>query len=76
VLTRTVAQKLFGTENPFGQSLPVDNDAYIQVTGVMEDVPPNSQFNFNGLISMATMRNMRSDIFGARGYVDFYTYLH
>ena len=41
----------------------------------MEDVPPNSQINFNGLISMSTERKYRSDIFDEWGYVDFYTYL-
>lgn len=75
VLTKTVAQKFFGDGNPVGQSLRVDNQSNFMVTGVMEDVPPNSQFTFNGLISMATARNQRSDIFSMWGYVDFYTYL-
>src|SRR6516225_11188459 len=75
VLTKTVAQKLFGAENPVGQSVRVDNDDYFKITGVMEDILPNSQFTFNGLISMSTMRNIRPDIFSAWGYVDFYTYL-
>jgi len=75
VLTRTVAQKFFGNENPVGQSLRVENRDNYMVTGVMEDVPPNSQFTFNGLISMSTARSQRSDIFGWWGYVDFYTYV-
>ena len=75
VLTRTVAQKFFGTGNPVGQSLHVDNQINFMVTGVMEDVPPNSQFTFNGLISMTTEKKYRSEIFGWWGYVDFYTYV-
>lgn len=75
VLTRSVAQKFFGNENPVGQVLRVDNRDNFVVTGVMEDVPPNSQFTFNGLISMTTMRKMRPEIFDWWGYVDFYTYL-
>ena len=75
VLTRTVAKKIFGDGNPVGQTLRADNAVNLVVTGVMEDVPPNSQFTFNGLISMATSRNQRSDIFDMWGYVDFYTYL-
>jgi putative ABC transport system permease protein len=75
VLTKSVAKKFFGDENPLGQSLRVDNDDYFRVTGVMEDVPPNSQFTFNGLVSMSTMRRIRPDIFNYWGYVDFYTYL-
>ncbi|HEV3251469.1 MAG TPA: ABC transporter permease, partial [Puia sp.] len=75
VLTKTVAQKFFGNGNPVGQSLRVDNQDMFLVTGVMEDIPPNSQFTFNGLISMATAKKQRPDIFDAWGYVDFYTYL-
>lgn len=75
VLTKTVAQKFFGNENPVGKALRFDNQGNFMVTGVMEDVPPNSQFTFNGLISMTTMRKFRSEIFGWWGYVDFYTYL-
>ena len=75
VLTKTVAQKFFGKGNPVGQSLRVDNQDNYLVTGVMEDIPPNSQFTFNGLISMATAIKQRSDIFDMWGYVDFYTYL-
>jgi putative ABC transport system permease protein len=75
VLTRSVAQKFFGNENPVGQSLRVDNQDSYQVTGVMEDVPSNSQFTFNGLISMTTARKQRSEIFDWWGYVDFYTYV-
>jgi len=75
VLTRSVAEKFFGNANPVGQTLRADNQVNFLVTGVMQDVPSNSQFNFNGLISMATEREQRSDIFGFWGYVDFYSYL-
>ena len=75
VLTRSVAEKIFGKTNPVGQILRADNQENLQVTGVMEDVPGNSQFTFNGLISMSTMRQQRSDIFNNWGYVDFYTYI-
>jgi putative ABC transport system permease protein len=75
VLTRKIAQRFFGDTNPVGQSLKVDNGDNYMITGVMEDVPPNSQFTFNGLISMITEKKQRSDIFDMWGYVDFYTYL-
>ncbi|RYY57466.1 MAG: ABC transporter permease [Chitinophagaceae bacterium] len=75
VLTKSVAAKFFGDENPVGKSFLVDNDINVQVTGVMEDVPANSQFTFNGLVSMATARKFRTEMFGWWGYVDFYTYI-
>jgi putative ABC transport system permease protein len=75
VLTRSVAEKFFGSANPLGQSLRVDNQDNYSVTGVMEDVPANSQFTFTGLISMATARKQQGPVFDQWGYVDFYTYV-
>jgi putative ABC transport system permease protein len=75
VLTQSTARKYFGDRNPIGQTLRVENQESLTVTGLMEDVPSNSHFTFNGLISMSTFRKWRSEIFGWWGYVDFYTYL-
>ncbi|MET0634565.1 MAG: ABC transporter permease [Chitinophagaceae bacterium] len=75
VLTRTIAEKYFGKEEAVGQTIRVNNRDNLLVTGVIEDVPANSQFTFNGLISMSTMRSQRAEIFDYWGYVDFYTYL-
>ena len=74
VLTQAMAKKYFGNESPLGQVLKVENDIVFTVTGVMEDVPSNSHFSFDGLISMSTFKNWRPEIFDAWGYVDFYTY--
>ena len=75
VLTQKVAEIFFGHDNAVGKTLRVDNGFNFTVTGVVADVPPNSQISFNGLISMSTFRNFREDIFHQWGYVDFYTYL-
>jgi putative ABC transport system permease protein len=74
VLTKSTAEKYFGNTTAVGKSLRVNNNEIFQVTGVMEDVPSNSHFNFNGLISMTTFRKWRAEIFDWWGYVDFYTY--
>ncbi|MEX8547851.1 MAG: ABC transporter permease [Mucilaginibacter sp.] len=74
VLTQKVAEKFFGNNNALGKIFRVNNELSFTVTGVVADVPVNSQITFNGLISMSTAKKMRSDIFGWWGYVDFYTY--
>ncbi|MEQ8906935.1 ABC transporter permease [Ekhidna sp.] len=73
VLTKTLAEKYFGDENPIGETIIMDNDEPYEVTGVIE-IPTNSHFSFNGLVSMSTFRKSRPQIFTAWGYVDFYTY--
>ncbi|WP_158825673.1 ABC transporter permease [Mucilaginibacter lacusdianchii] len=74
VLTQQVAQKFFGNKNAVGQTLKVNNSESFTVTGVVQDVPANSQITFNGLISMSTARKWQADVFNMWGYVDFYTY--
>ena len=73
VLTKELAKKYFGDENPVGKTIIMDNEDPFEVTAVVE-IPTNSHFFFNGLISMSTFVNRRSNIFDAWGYVDFYTY--
>ncbi|MEZ4945486.1 MAG: FtsX-like permease family protein [Cyclobacteriaceae bacterium] len=80
VLTETTARKYFGDEDPMGKTLkgsdsPGRGDAGdYTVTAVIEDLPSNSHFKFNALLSLSTFKIARPDIFDAWGYVDFYTY--
>lgn len=75
VLTKALADKYFGNENPIGKVIVMDNqdDYLFEVTAVVE-IPSNSHFFFNALISMSSFRSNRPSIFGSWGYVDFYTY--
>lgn len=45
VLSRSAAQKYFGTDEPLGRTIAVDDKEY-QITGVTEDPPDNSDFRF------------------------------
>ncbi len=80
VLTESTAKKYFGDEDPLGKLLKGSespgraNAGEYLVTGVMADVPANSHFNFNALLSLSTFRKSIPDIFSMWGYVDFYTY--
>ncbi|MEQ9301177.1 MAG: ABC transporter permease [Cyclobacteriaceae bacterium] len=73
VLTKRVTQKYFGEDNPIGETLTLDSDEPFQVTAVI-DLPANSHFKFDAMISMSTFRARRPQIFDSWGYVDFYTY--
>jgi putative ABC transport system permease protein len=54
VLTRNLAIKYFGTEHAVGESLEAGEEMY-KVTGVLENVPKNSHFTFEGLVSISTL---------------------
>ena len=45
VLTEDIAKKYFGSENPLGKTLNIDNKFIVTVTGVIKNIPENSSFN-------------------------------
>ena len=80
VLTETTAKKYFGNENPIGKILQGGgtggraSEGVYKVTGVMKDVPSNSHFTFDALMSMSSFKQSWAEVFDQWGYVDFYTY--
>lgn len=75
VLSERLAGKLFGTENPMGKSVEIqagDDKLPFMVTGVAQNVPRNSHFRFEMLLSIITL-DMGSDTEWTRN--NFITYL-
>jgi putative ABC transport system permease protein len=77
VLSRAMAAKYFGDVDPMGRSLvlPGFGNRDLQVTGVMEDVPPNSHLHFDFLASYVTLKGLAgsgdNDYFlGTRNFSD------
>jgi putative ABC transport system permease protein len=54
VLTRTLAQKYFGTIDCMGQTLEISQIHPMRITGIAEDPPSNSTFKFVALASGTT----------------------
>jgi putative ABC transport system permease protein len=61
VLTEDTARKLFGRNDVVGQTVNFNNDYDLKVTAVIRNVPANSHFRFNGLVSLSTVAD-RADI--------------
>ncbi len=55
VLTKSIATKYFGDNDPMGKILESGSGRQFKVTGVMEDVPTNSHLRFDALISGTTL---------------------
>lgn len=62
VLTASTARKYFGSENPVGQFLDFERDEMWEVTGVVQDPPPNSRIRFDFLVSFATCEAAKPDL--------------
>ncbi len=71
VLTESMAVKYFGTTDCLGKSLTDPDNDQLKVTGVIRDVPQNSHFTFDGLIS----RNSAPEYRGSWGNFGVFTYL-
>ncbi|GAB2586762.1 ABC transporter permease [Spirosoma areae] len=69
VLTQKSAQKFFGSRSALGQSLQTNDTTFYKVTGVLEDVPKNSHFTFNALISRSQNERQQETNWGG-----FYIY--
>ncbi|HEY1212698.1 MAG TPA: ABC transporter permease, partial [Bryobacteraceae bacterium] len=79
VLTESVAEKFFGNSNSIvGQTLQNAKGDVFKVTGVIRDIPYNSHFRFNILISRTTLpKNPNFDDNDGQGWGSFnhYTYV-
>lgn len=53
VLTRHMAQALFGTDSPLGRTVATHQKGPLKVTGVMADLPPDTHLDFDALIAAA-----------------------
>ena len=51
VLTEKLAKNIFGNDDAIGKVIKVDNDENYKVTGVLKNLPNNTQFNFDYLMS-------------------------
>ena len=51
VITRAIAQKYFGDEDPIGQTLDFNRNETLRVRAVIEDLPGNTHFNFRMVAS-------------------------
>ena len=58
LLSRDMAAKYFGSENPLGKIIQVDQQDYT-ITGVLENIPGNTHFKFDHLASFASLVEMR-----------------
>jgi putative ABC transport system permease protein len=74
VLSESTARKYFGTADPIGKVLGF-NDGYhqlsLQVSGIMKNMPANSHFHLDLLISYASSKDWESWKYGWSGNNDF-----
>ncbi len=59
VLSKSTARRYFGDEPAVGKTLFLEEQIPVEVSGIMEDLPPQSHFKIDILGSMSTFRSLR-----------------
>ncbi len=73
VISKAIAQKYFGNENPVGKSMDITGgNSPLRITGLIDAVPRNSHFHGDFFVSMSTMPDARNEDWMSSNY---YTYL-
>jgi len=67
VLTETIAKQYFGDQDPMGQTIRMDNNWELKVTGLIKDLPSNSHLTFKSLVSWATFHDETSNFWSIQG---------
>jgi len=60
IVTQRIAHKYFGNEDPIGKTIWFDNRVECHITGVLKDLPVNSEQQANIFISWPTLREVNS----------------
>jgi ABC-type antimicrobial peptide transport system permease subunit len=61
VLTEKLSRKLFGKEDPMGKLIKIDNKETFRVTGLVEDPPSNTRFQFEYLLPWSYLHHIDGD---------------
>ncbi|MBN1224609.1 MAG: ABC transporter permease [Candidatus Aminicenantes bacterium] len=76
VLTEDTAAKYFGKQDPIGKILKINDQYDCKVTGVVRNVPQNSHFTFDMLLSLETFIQLNKPMFESwMGPFGFHAYL-
>ena len=77
VLTKKAAMRLFGKDNPMGQTILFNNQDLMKITGIIDDLPSNTHFYFDVLLPMAfrTIKGWNNESWGTNS-VGTYVELH
>ncbi len=71
VLTPALAQKYFGTENPIGKTLRINNTTEYEVTGIIAAPPANSQIKYDLVASFTSLSAAKTEQWWSANYITY-----
>ena len=77
VITQKLAKKLFGNEDAMGKSIRLENKYNCIVSGIMKDLPNNTQFGFEYLLPWSYLQATKQDDYNSdSSWTNFGTYIY
>lgn len=73
VISQSAAEKYFIDKDPLDQSLILDNNRTVKVTGIFEDMPETSHFRFDIMMSMEGLEESKSQMWLSNNFVTYFT---
>lgn len=71
-ISRRVADKFFPNEDALGKTLILDNEINAKITAVYENIPANSHFHFDILISMAGLEEAKATVWYSNNFQTYF----
>jgi putative ABC transport system permease protein len=62
LITEPAAQKYFRGKNPIGQVVKINDDFTCRITGILEEIPPNTQLQCEFIISYSSLRHIDENL--------------
>jgi len=56
VLTERLTEKYFGTEDPLGKTIKIEEEYDVKVTGIVKQIPKNSHLQFDYIMSLNSLK--------------------
>ncbi|MCP4727018.1 MAG: FtsX-like permease family protein [bacterium] len=75
VMSQELANKYFKNEDPVGKVIKIDERFDFTVKGIIKKPPVNSHLQYDGLVSLETIKQVFPHAYEHRAHFDFYTYL-
>ena len=76
VLTEHLAKSLFGSENPMGKTVRIEDKDNFKVTGILKDLPENTGFTFQYLVPWSYVTRLGWDKMGGSwNFTNGFTYV-
>jgi putative ABC transport system permease protein len=75
IISQKIAEKYFGLENPIGKILRINDNSSLRVSAVLKNVPANSHFHFDFLVSYLRLKKEESGDFFQWGDFGHYNYV-